>query len=204
MIIRDDIPSDRQGVFDVVTAAFGQTLEAELVEALKGAGDIVVSLIAELDRQVIGHIALSKMEAPFSALAPSRAEASARFLGWLERVDTAGRLFLSVIAIHDIEKGIALLEHKGATAKAAGLKAWLAGLIATYDDKILPLDALAAALAGQLEAKAIAAGHDPGMANAAVAGIAKARDLVVITHNTKQFLPFGVYFDTPDEVFQLN
>ncbi len=137
-------------------------------------------------------------------LAPSRAEASAPFLQWLERVDTAGRLFLSVVAIHEIEKGIALLEHKGATAKAAGLKVWLAGLIATYDDKILPLDALAAALAGQLEAKAIAAGHDPGMADAAVAGIAKAQDLVVITYNTKHFLPLGVAFATCDEVVLLN
>jgi predicted nucleic acid-binding protein len=92
-----------------------------------------------------------------SMLSPSRAEASARFLEWLERVDSEGRVFLSVVAIHEIAKGIALLEHKGATAKAAGLKVWLAGLVATYDDKIIPIDASAAALAGQLEDKAISA-----------------------------------------------
>ncbi len=138
-----------------------------------------------------------------SMLSPSRAEASARFLEWLERVDSEGRVFLSVVAIHEIEKGIALLEHKGATAKAAGLKVWLAGLVATYDDKILPLDASAAALAGQLEAKAISAGHDPGMADAAIAGIAKAQDLVIVTHNTKHFLPFGISVMTPDDAVQL-
>lgn len=132
-------------------------------------------------------------------LSPSRAEASARFLEWLERIDGEGRLFLSVVTIHEIEKGIALLEHKGATAKAAGLKVWLAGLAATYDDKIIPLDGSAAALAGQLEAKAISAGHDAGMADAIIAGIAKAHDLVIVTRNTRHFLPFGAAMLSPDE-----
>ena len=54
-----------------------------------------------------------------SMLSPSRAEASAHFLEWLERMDGEGRIFLSAVTIHEIEKGIALLEHKGATAKAA-------------------------------------------------------------------------------------
>ncbi len=44
-------------------------------------------------------------------LSPSRAEASARFLEWLERMDGEGKLFLSVVTIHEIEKGIALLER---------------------------------------------------------------------------------------------
>ncbi len=137
-------------------------------------------------------------------LSPARVDASARFLDWLERVDREGRIFLSVVAIHEIEKGIALLEHKRATAKAAGLKIWLAGLVTTYDDKIIPIDAAAAALAGQLEAKAIAAGHDPGMADAALAGIASAQGLTIITYNTKHFLPFGVGVATPDEAARLD
>jgi hypothetical protein len=135
-----------------------------------------------------------------SLLAPARAGPSAVFLGWLERMDGAGRVFLSVVTIHEIEKGLALLEHRGARAKAAGLKAWLAGLVATYDDKIIGLDASAAALAGQLEAKAISAGHDPGMADAIIAGIAQAHDLHIVTRNTKHFLPFGVAASSPDEV----
>jgi predicted nucleic acid-binding protein len=133
-----------------------------------------------------------------SMLSPSRAEASEGFLRWLDQMDGQGRLFLSVVTLHEIEKGIALLEHKGATAKAASLKIWLAGLIATYDDKILAVDALAAALAGQLEAKALAAGHDPGMADATIAGIAKAYDLVIVTRNTKHFSPFWVSVQTPE------
>ena len=136
-------------------------------------------------------------------LEPARAADAARFVAWLERMDDEGRIFLSVVAIHEIEKGIALLEHKGATAKAASLKVWLTGLVAAYDDKIIPLDASAAALAGQLEAKAISAGHDPGMADATLAGIAKARDLTIVTHNAKHFLPFGIGVATPDEAVKL-
>ena len=136
-------------------------------------------------------------------LSPARAEASAGFLEWLERVDSEGRVFLSVVAIHEIEKGIALLEHKGATAKAAGLKVWLAGLVAAYDDKIIPIDASAAAVAGQLEARALSAGHDPGMADATIAGIAKAQGLVIVTNNTKHFIAFGIAVATPNEALKL-
>ena len=132
-------------------------------------------------------------------LAPSKAEASADFLTWLDRMDGDGRLFLSVVSIHEIEKGIALLDHKGATTKAASLKAWLGGLVATYDDKIIGFDAQAAAIGGRLEAKALAAGHDPGMADAVIAGIAAAHELVVVTCNTRHFLPFGVAVLSPDE-----
>jgi predicted nucleic acid-binding protein len=134
-----------------------------------------------------------------SMLAPSRTDATAPFVEWLERMDSEGKVFLSVVTIHEIEKGISLLEHKGALAKAAGLRAWLSGLVVDYDDKILAVDTQAAALAGQMEAKAISAGYDPGMADATVAGIAKASNLVVVTRNTKHFLPFGVSLISPDD-----
>jgi predicted nucleic acid-binding protein len=135
-----------------------------------------------------------------SMLSPSGTEPSPAFLTWLERMDTNGRLFLSVVTIHEIEKGIALLEHKGATSKAANLKVWLAGLVASYDDKIIAVDTVAAAVAGQLEAMAMSAGRDPGMADATIAGIAKAHDLVIMTRNTKHFQVFGVEVGSPDEI----
>ncbi len=138
-----------------------------------------------------------------SLLSPSQTGASTRFLEWLERMDSEGRVFLSVIAIHEIKKGIALLDHKGAALKSAGLKVWLAGLLASYDDKIIPIDADVAAFAGQLEAKAIAAGYDPGMAEAAIAGIAKGHGLTIVTLNTKHFAPFGISVTTPDDAADL-
>ncbi|PKU23305.1 type II toxin-antitoxin system VapC family toxin [Telmatospirillum siberiense] len=134
-----------------------------------------------------------------SMLSPSRAEASDRFLDWLERADGEGRVFLSVVTIHEIEKGIALLDSKGATAKAAGLKVWLSGLLTTYDDKILGLEVPAASFSGKAEANAVAAGHNPGMADAIIAGIAEAHDLTVITRNVKHFRPFDIRIASPDD-----
>jgi toxin FitB len=138
-----------------------------------------------------------------SMLSPARSAVPALFLEWLERMDGEGRIFLCVVTVHEIEKGIALLGRKGAVAKAAGLKAWLKGLATAYDDKIIPLDASAAALAGQLEAKAISAGHGPGMADAIIAGIANAHGLTIVNRNARHFLPFGVSILLPEEAAQL-
>lgn len=138
-----------------------------------------------------------------SMLSPAALDVPAPFLDWLERTDAEGGLFLSVVTIQEIEKGIALLDHKGATTKAAGLRSWLSGLIASYSDKILSLDMGAAAVSGRLEADAIANGHAPGMADAIIAGIAKVHDLVIVTCNIRHFLPFGVGVSSPDEVADL-
>jgi putative acetyltransferase len=69
MIIRDEAGGDLEAVYRVVDAAFGQPDEARLVQALHAAGDVVVSLVAEEDGAVVGHVLLSKMSAPFRALA---------------------------------------------------------------------------------------------------------------------------------------
>ena len=50
-------------------STFGRLSEAELVGALREAGDSIVSLVADDDGQIIGHVLLSKMDAPFPALA---------------------------------------------------------------------------------------------------------------------------------------
>jgi toxin FitB len=133
-----------------------------------------------------------------SMLSPTRA-ASVDFLEWLRRKDDTGEVFLSAVTIHEIRRGIGLLEHKGATTKAAKLEVWLSGLLSVYADRILAFDALAGTFSGGLEAAAISLGNDPGMADAAIAGIAKARNLTIVTRNTKDFEPFGVSFVSPDD-----
>lgn len=138
-----------------------------------------------------------------SLLSPSRAQASPGFLGWLDRADGEGLVFLSVVTVHEIAKGVALLEGKGATTKAAGLKIWLAGLLAGYGERIIGLDGPAATLSGRLEATAILAGHAPGMADALIAGIAQSRGLVVVTRNARHFRSFGIRTVTPDEAQEL-
>lgn len=67
--IREESPRDWKAVYQVVSSSFGQLAEAELVNALRDAGDSVVSLVADEDGQIVGHVLLSRMEAPFPALA---------------------------------------------------------------------------------------------------------------------------------------
>lgn len=69
MIVREERLSDISAIREVVTAAFGRADEATLVEGLRDAGDTVLSMVAVDDGRVVGHIALSKMLAPFPALA---------------------------------------------------------------------------------------------------------------------------------------
>jgi putative acetyltransferase len=57
--IRDESPSDAAAVRNVHELAFGQPQEAHLVEALRAAASPLVSLVAEVDGEVIGHILFS-------------------------------------------------------------------------------------------------------------------------------------------------
>jgi putative acetyltransferase len=66
---REERPQDRKAIFDVVSCAFAQLAEAQLIEKLRDGGDVVISLVAEEDGQVVGHVLLSRMDAPFPALA---------------------------------------------------------------------------------------------------------------------------------------
>jgi putative acetyltransferase len=67
--VRDELPRDWKAVYQVISSAFGQSAEAELVEQLREAGDSVISLVAEENSQIVGHVLLSRMSAPFPALA---------------------------------------------------------------------------------------------------------------------------------------
>ena len=135
-----------------------------------------------------------------SMLSPSKATATADFIAWLEEQERLNAIYLSAVTIHEIEKGVGLLEAKGATAKAAGIEIFLRGLIVGYDDRILPVDAEVAREGGKLEAKAMSAGYNPGAADAMIAGTASAHGLTVITANLKHFQPFGINVTSPDQL----
>lgn len=69
MRLRPAMESDAEAVRATVAAAFGRTDEADLVDRLRADGDAVVSLVAEDEGKVVGHLTLSRMTAPFRALA---------------------------------------------------------------------------------------------------------------------------------------
>jgi predicted nucleic acid-binding protein len=90
-----------------------------------------------------------------SVLAPGREALVPRPLSeWLLAHHKA--LFLPAIAVADMAQGIGKLRRAGGIEWADRLDRWLDGLLATYADRILPLDAQAARLAGQMSDAAIA------------------------------------------------
>ena len=68
MIIRAETPEDRTAISSLIERAFGRADEARLVDDLRRDGDVSLSLVATEGRQIIGHVLLSRMTAPFSAL----------------------------------------------------------------------------------------------------------------------------------------
>jgi len=61
VLIRDERPHDREQVRKVNEAAFGRSDEADLIDRLLAEGAVLLSLVAEIDDQIIGHILFSRM-----------------------------------------------------------------------------------------------------------------------------------------------
>jgi putative acetyltransferase len=60
--LREETPADSARIAQVVTAAFESPAEARLVDALRRAGALTLSLVAADADEIIGHIALSPVE----------------------------------------------------------------------------------------------------------------------------------------------
>jgi len=131
-----------------------------------------------------------------SALAPGReAYLSSDFGDWLQAHDV--QLFLPAIAVAELAQGIAKLHRSGGMERAQRLDRWLDGLIAGFGERILPLDAQAARLAGQISDAAMAQGRHPGFADVAIAALAQNEGLLLLTRNLKHFQPLGVHCADP-------
>ncbi len=59
--IREEQPADCQAIRYVNEAAFGRPDEANLVEALRNEGVVLLSLIAEFESRIAGHILFNRM-----------------------------------------------------------------------------------------------------------------------------------------------
>jgi putative acetyltransferase len=69
MRIADEHAEHEEAVRRVITNAFGRDAEARLVEELRFAGDLTISLVAADAGEICGHVALSRLKAPQRALA---------------------------------------------------------------------------------------------------------------------------------------
>lgn len=104
---------------------------------------------------------------------------------WFERQRTAN-LFVSVISIGEIERGIAR-QRAANPGFAAALASWLDKLLALYGDRILPFDLQAARRWGLLSA---AVGNES--ADLMIAATGLEHGLTVVTRNASDLEPTGV------------
>lgn len=117
--VRPEAPGDREAVFAVQRDAFEQPDEAELVEALRGSVHPAVSLVAERDGVVVGHVFVSPVRIEGEALS----------------CDCGGLAPLGVVRVHHGRGiGSALMRAAESASRSAGWGAvFLLGAPAYYE-----------------------------------------------------------------------
>lgn len=96
-------------------------------------------------------------------------------------------LYLSVVVIAEIERGIAKLQRLGQTGRAGRLDRWLAVTLDEFSDRVLVVDARVAREAGGLDNRVVARGINPGIADVLLAATARVHDLALLTDNERHF-----------------
>ena len=125
-----------------------------------------------------------------SVFAPGKPAVAPKVTSWFE--DRTDALYLSSITAAEIEAGISKARRTGSGRRADELRAWFERMLSFYADRVLPFDLSAARIAGTLSDAAQAEGRHPGFTDVAIAGIAKSRELVILTLNLRHFDPLGV------------
>ena len=118
---------------------------------------------------------------------PERAVAVATWLRSKQEED----LYLSVVTLGEIERGIALQAGRQPEF-AAELRAWIDRTVRLFADRLLPFGPEEARLWGRLSAKL---GHDG--ADLQIAATALAQGAVVVTGNVSDFEPTGAEVENP-------
>ena len=92
----------------------------------------------------------------------------------------------------ELSHGLTWLKHRRATEKAARLEAWMDLVCSYYRSRILPADAPVALRAGALITVARGRGSRIDTEDAMIAATAELNSLIVLTENTRHFVPMGV------------
>ena len=99
-----------------------------------------------------------------------------------------GDLFLSVLTLGEIAKGVTLL---AAGRKKKALTSWLNGLATQFGDRVLTIDTETARLWGEITARAKKAGEIIPAVDGLLAATALCHGLHVMTRNTRHFVASG-------------
>lgn len=102
-------------------------------------------------------------------------------------VDNRTPVFLSVITIGELRRGVELIRHRGDALQAQRLEKWLQSILADFADNILDIDADIAQLWGRL-----CAPRGENALDKLIAATALIHGLTVVTRNHRHFGTTGV------------
>jgi predicted nucleic acid-binding protein len=106
--------------------------------------------------------------------------------------DGGDALFLSVITVGELRRGVELIRHRGDAQQALALESWLTDVLDLYRQHILNFDVDAAQVWGSLRVP-----HAEHEIDKQIAAIALINDLTVVTRNTSDFAGTGAKLLNP-------
>ncbi len=111
-----------------------------------------------------------------------------RILEWFDAQDDES-LYISVLAIGEIQKGISKTETSN---RKSELEQWLDSIVERYDRRILPFTISTANLWGKMKGKLEKQGKILPVIDSLMAATALEHDLTIVTRNEEDFTPAGV------------
>lgn len=114
-------------------------------------------------------------------------------ISWLDEQDEAS-LFISVISLGEIEKGILKLRATD-QQRSQKLTAWLGKVEQRFAGRILPLDAAALHVWAQIAAHSELAGQPLPVMDALLMATAQCHGLTIVTRNVQDFAPYPQIFN---------
>jgi predicted nucleic acid-binding protein len=114
-------------------------------------------------------------------------------IAWLDQQDEES-LFMSVISLGEIEKGIIKLAATD-PGRSQKLNAWLARVEQRFGGRILPLDAAAFHAWAQFAGRMKLAGQPLPLMDALVMATAQCHGLTIVTRNVRDFTTYPKVFN---------
>ena len=101
-------------------------------------------------------------------------------------------LFVSVITIGEVRRGIEIIHHRGDHPQARRLEAWLDVVLQEFDERILEFGNEAAQIWGRLRVP-----HHENAIDKQIAATALTHDLILVTRNVVHLQGLGVRLFNP-------